>query len=157
MRHPRFALVGTLATLLLGAAAPVALADDDQGECYDAIVTGKILHQGYTELPDCGPQCFVMRWPWFWDLDVRRIIEGEVSKGRLTVQTVQHTWMIASELKGERLLLRRNDQGGFNLLWTEEANKRCAKDRAPARAFFRPGPGKRIQDYEDEASKRSGY
>lgn len=120
-------------------------------DCFDAEISGRIVRQIPTVLPECGPTCIVMRWPWFLDLQVRRIHRGRVARGPLTVLSIQHTDY--GDLDFRRWWLRRNDAGGFNLVPEDgRARPYCTAGTPPARAYIQPGPGKTLDDLRREGA-----
>ena len=136
---------------ILAAAAPFAVAAASEAEaepdCFDAAVSASIVRQVPTLHPDCGKDCIIMSWPWFVELDVERVEEGEAPTGRLTVLTVQHTYYVR-DLGVRHWWLRRNAHGGFNMLrlGARPRPSRCAKGTPPARPFIRPGPGRTLRE-----------
>lgn len=124
-----------------------ALAQDT--ECYDAEVTARIVSQTPTVMRNCD-DCIIMRWPWIVDLDVRRVHSGEVRQGRLTVLTVQHT-DFRRDLGAVRWKLRRNSQGGFNVVWFgEDPQRQCSTGEPPALAYITPPDGQTLEDLRRE-------
>lgn len=127
--------------------ATSAIAQD--ADCYDAEVSARIVSQTPTVMGHCD-DCIIISWPWIIDLDVRRIHSGDVQRGRLTVLTVQHT-DFRRDFGAHRWKLRRNDQGGFNLLRNgENITARCANDAAPALAYITPSDGQTLEDLRRE-------
>jgi hypothetical protein len=127
--------------------ATSAIAQD--AECYDAEVSARIVSQTPTVMGQCD-DCIIISWPWIVDLDVRRIHSGDVQRGRLTVLTVQHT-DFRRDLGARRWKLRRNNQGGFNLLRDAESiTARCANDAAPVLAYITPPDGQTLEDLRRE-------
>lgn len=126
-------------------------------ECYDALVSARITEQVPSEIGDCGDDCIVMSWPWFIDLDVRRVLDGLAPKGTVTVLAVQHTYF-RRDLGFKRWWLRRNSQGGFNLLSEEDDVRlsRCAQGIAPAKAYIEPDAGGTLEELRLEGEKRYG-
>ena len=147
-RRTRFLLaVFTFFTAGFAIDAGSAVAQD--AECYDAEVTARIVSQTPTVMQDCD-DCIIMRWPWIVDLDVRRTHSGEVRRGRLTVLTVQHT-DFRRDLGAVRWKLRRNTQGGFNVVWFgENPERQCSPDEPPAQAYITPLGGQTLEDLRRE-------
>jgi hypothetical protein len=131
------------------------LADDV--ECYDAIVSARLLRQTPSVFPDCGPDCITITWPWFLKLDVRKTLVGEAPRGELLALTMQHTYF-RSNLGSRKWWLRRNSIGGFNILRFAEEQKlrRCAPDTAVAKAYIMPAPGQTIDDLLREGEQARG-
>jgi hypothetical protein len=137
---------------LLGmSAAPVgpagAESDNDGLDCYDVIVKARIIGQTPSVSPDCGDDCITMVWPWFLKLDVKRVVTGPASSGRMVVQTMQHTHF-RDGLGSPRWWLRRNSANGFNLLRVSKNHDlpMCRSDAPPAEPYISPGPGQTLQD-----------
>lgn len=126
-----------------------ALAQDaeEPPECYDAIVLAKIVKQTPSVFPNCGDDCIVMVWPWFLQLDVKRVVEGQAAKGLHLTLAMQHT-SFRKDLGRRRWWLRRNSLGGFNVLRFGDDTKpaRCASGISPANPYIRPSPDKTLQD-----------
>lgn len=116
-----------------------------EADCYDAEVSARIVSQIPTVFPDCGADCIIISWPWFVDLDVRRVHSGDAHRGRLAALAVLHTYY-RSDLGSRRWKLRRNDLGGFNLLRGAENLTRCADDQPPATAYIKPPDGQTLED-----------
>lgn len=135
------ALRGVIAALAAGALALAALgcsiAWADEPECFDAEVSGRIVRQTPTPIPDCGADCIVMSWPWILELDVDQVVRGAAPTGRLMVLSVQHTYY-RKDLGGRLWLLRRNSRNGFNLLRVDpEARlKFCGRGTPAATPYF---------------------
>ncbi len=123
--------------------------------CYDAEVSARIVSQTPTVAPDCD-DCILMRWPWIIDLDVRRVHSGDVGRGRLTVLAVQHT-AIRRDLGSIRWKLRRNAEGGFNLIGLgRHPARRCAPNEPPASAPITPPEGRALDDLRQAGRARYG-
>jgi hypothetical protein len=139
----------------LTAATPLA-AQTSSPDCYDVIVSAVVLHQQPTIMEECD-DCIIMSWPWFLDLDVRRVVEGRASRGPMTVLAVLHTGY-RRDLGPRRWWLRRNTLGGFNLLRfaEDEPPARCPADSEPARPYYRPGPDQTLADVRRAAEVRNG-
>lgn len=128
-------------TLILALMATPVLAHEGgswpPGECYDAVVDAVILRQLPTQIPDCGPNCFIMRWPWFVEIDIKRVIKGKAPRGRIAVMTLQHSDILETG-KPSRWWLRRTVDGGFNVIWEDRRDlpKACPADAAPTKPFL---------------------
>lgn len=144
-------LLASASTFLAGATQAA------EPDCYDAEVSARITRQTPTVAGDCGPDCIIISWPWIVDLDVRRVYSGVLSRGSITVLTLQHTYWGRSRV-GHRYWLRRNTVGTFNVLQVDESQKpeRCAADALPAQAFIRPPEGKTLDDLRQEGEARYG-
>lgn len=143
--------------LAVGSAAACYAEDARAHECFDAKVTARITAQVPTDLPQPDDGSIVMQWPWFIDLQVRR---GDVSTrldGKVTTQALQHTYW-RSDLGFRRWLLRRNNQGGFNLLGLAEKTtlKRCAENAVPATAYVKSEGEGGLTRLREEGERRYG-
>ncbi len=142
----RLAFLSALAAASVWSATSAIAQDAD---CYDAEVSARIVSQTPTVMGHCD-DCIIISWPWIVDLDVRRIHSGDLHRGRLTVLAVLHT-DFRRDLGARRWKLRRNDQGGFNLLRNGESiTARCANDAAPALAYITPPEGQTLEDLRRE-------
>lgn len=123
----------------------IASAEEDAPECFDAVVVAKIVRQTPSVIPECADDCIIMVWPWFLQLDVKRVVTGEVAKGRQLTLIMQHT-SFRKDLGRRRWWLRRNSLGGFNVLRIDDSEKlaRCAVGTPPMGAYIRPGPDKTL-------------
>lgn len=139
-----------LAALFAGLAQPAA---GEPAECYDAEVTARLIRQTPTAVPrDEG--WIVMRWPWFLNLDVRRVHVGDLPRGPLTVLTVQH-----NELRPgvHRYKLRRTTHGVHNVVPALDGDPaRCPPGAPPARPYLTPGPGQTLDDLRREGEAQDG-
>ena len=88
-----------LALLASGFTACVpTIASASDIECYDAKVRAKPVAQVPTVFPQSDdPSVIIMSWPWFVDLDVRRVLQGDVEKGRLETLAVLHTGYVRNK------------------------------------------------------------
>jgi hypothetical protein len=130
-------LTGFVLALLGGAAASAQSSKPDT--CFDVSAEAWIVRQTPTPIPDCK-DCIVVSWPWRIDFDIRRVWQGQLSRGSLQAQAVQHTYI--RDDHAWRVWLRRNELGGFNLVGLGEAGEleRCPSDAPPAKAYDnRPG------------------
>lgn len=93
-----------------------------------------------------------MSWPWFIDLEVERVLDGEFNEKKLTALAVLHTNYIS---KTRVFLLRRNMLGGFNLLRPEkpESLTRCDAGVAAMVPYIRPAEGQSLEDYRRAGEK----
>lgn len=143
------------AAIFLLAGASRAEAGARSEPCHDVIVKARIAAQVPSAVPDdCGPNCIIMVWPWFLDLDVSRMLVGDVPRGRLQVLAMLHVGF-AENNGTRRWLLRRNTLGGYNLLRLddERRSKPCARDAEPAMAYIVPGPGRTLADFRVEGER----
>ncbi|WP_157696596.1 hypothetical protein [Porphyrobacter sp. CACIAM 03H1] len=117
----------------------------DEPECYDLKIRAKPVAQVPTEIIE-EPGYIVMSWPWFVDLEVERVLDGNSDETKLTVLAVLHTSYVA---KTRVFLLRRNTLGGFNLLRPESPEEltRCKAGVEPMISYLRTAEGKSLEDY----------
>lgn len=120
-------------------------------DCYDVKVLARVVQQIPSEIPDCGDDC-IMSWPWFLQLKVRRVLDGQLAGDRVDVLTVQHTYL---QSKYGVWFLRRNGAGGYNAPRFAEDGKtsRCAADAPLARPYLGTGNAQE-QDALREAGRR---
>src|SRR5690348_1045736 len=133
-------MTSKLVLLVLLAEMPFSAeaADAQRADCYDVKVVARAIEQIPSVIPECD-DCIIMRWPWFVDLQVKRVVEGNVDRKPLRVLTVQHTWMVS---RYSTWRLRRNNLGGFNAVFSETNSslRRCPAEAAPAVPYIRPAP-----------------
>jgi len=117
----------------------------EEHQCYDLKIRAKPVAQIPTEIVE-EPGYIVMSWPWFIDLDVKRVLEGEFNERKLTVLAVLHTSYVP---KTRVFLLRSNTLGGFNMLRPEKPEEltRCNAGMGPMLSYLRPAEGKSLEDY----------
>jgi hypothetical protein len=146
-----------LLALALTGGANASAQDRQTGECFDTVVSARIIAQVPTVAPEFDDGSIVMRWPWFLDLEVRRTHQGNVPGRKITVLALMHTYW-RSNLGYKRWLLRRNDQGTFNLLGLAEDGglAHCAENAAPAPAYIRSASGERLNSLRLDGEKRYG-
>jgi hypothetical protein len=134
------AFVGTSLALM---GAPSAHAE--AGECFDLKIRAKPVAEIPTEIVH-EPDYIVMSWPWFVDLEVKRVLEGDFKEKQLTALAVLHSGYAR---KTRVFLLRRNTLGGFNIFRHEqpETLQKCDASITPMRPYLRPADGKSLEDY----------
>jgi hypothetical protein len=150
--------VSAVAVLSILASTPVnAASAADAPECFDAQVYASIVRQTPTTFPDCGSDCIVMSWPWILELNVKRVLKGNITANRITVVTVQHTYY-RTDLGALRWLLRRNSLGAFNVLAGDDLARlaRCPRGTEPAKPYVNPPRGKTLVDLAREGGARYG-
>ena len=147
-----------LTALSVSALLPSAslAAENSEEDCYDALISARIIRQVPSVSPDCGEDCIIMSWPWFVDLKVDRVLEGNVKRGRLSVLTIQHG-SYRTDLGARKWWLRRNSEGQFNVLRLDEDARpsRCPADAPPAIAYIQPGNGKTLNMLRREAEAQN--
>jgi hypothetical protein len=147
----------TIAVILLAmiVAGPFPAAAQDDADpafdCYDALVSARIVRQVPSAYPDCGDGCIIMSWPWFIDLDVRRVLDGALPNRKLSVLTIQHT-SFRSRIGYRRWLFRRNALGGYNATTFFEPKEvqRCDPGMAPMKPYLHPSDGRTLDDLRRE-------
>lgn len=150
-------IAAILSAMLIAEIPPAAAQDgaDITDDCYDALVTARIVRQIPSAFPACGDGCITISWPWFVDLDVRRVLDGTLTGRKLSVLTVQHTSFRAG-LGDRRWLLRRNNLGGYNARFMYEPRekvRRCSVDAAPEEPYLSPSNGKSLADLRREGEE----
>ena len=142
-----------LGLLLCGSTAAMA---DEAGsgiQCYDAAVIARAVEQIPSEIPECG-DCIIMEWPWFLDLQVKRVISGQVQGKLIRVLSVQHTWKMPRDGTWR---LRKNSLGGFNVvLFWKVRPRRCPANAAPADPYIRPRNGRTLDDLRQDGERLYG-
>ncbi|APG63155.1 hypothetical protein LPB140_10545 [Sphingorhabdus lutea] len=119
-------------------------------ECYDAKIRAKPIAQIPTVLGDSGED-IIIYWPWFLDLKIKRVIEGEVPEREITILALMHSYFREKTLT---MLLRRNTAGTFNLIRAEPSSiRRCEAGSEPVPPYLRPGDGKTLDDYRREGEE----
>lgn len=133
--------------IAVAASASSIASAEDTVACFDALVSAKIVRQIPSVFPDCGDDCIIISWPWFMEIHVKRVIEGQAPTGRQLILTVQHT-SFRKNLGTRKWWLRRNSLGGFNLLRLGDNEKlpRCTTDSIAADPYIRPPSGKTLDD-----------
>lgn len=151
-----------LLTLVLAAGlATATLARAEEPACYDAQVSALIARQVPTDIPWCEG-CHIMRWPWILDLRVERVLKGRAPDEPVTtVLAIQHS-AFKKKARPERLWLRRNAIGLFNVVHFEdgETPRRCPTSAPPAKSYVALGPGESWKDRRREselAARRSPW
>lgn len=126
-------------------------------ECYDAEVSATIVAQIPSIPPEFEDGSIVMRWPWFIDLDVHKVRSGLAPKGLVSTLAVQHTYW-RKDLGTTRWHLRRNSQGGFNLLGRAKSERRpkCAGNAPPARPYLKAADQSALDGLRREGEARYG-
>jgi hypothetical protein len=146
----RFLCIG-----LLLCVPTIAMADaaDSESHCYDAIVVARPVEQIPSEIPDCG-DCIVMEWPWFLDLQVKRVVAGHVEGKLIRVLAVQHSWLIPRYRKWR---LRKNSLGSFNVVLSWPAPPPlCSAAVASATPYIQPKEGETLDDLRNAGERRYG-
>ena len=139
--------------LLLGGCATTA---DSAGaeQCYDLKVRAKPVAQVPTVYPKSDdPNVIVMSWPWFVDLEISRVLDGEFEASTLTALAVLHTYYISDS---RTWYLRENTAGTYNILRPSDPSKvgRCGVRTYPTEPYIRPGEGQSYEDLRREGEDR---
>ncbi|WP_197273851.1 hypothetical protein [Citromicrobium sp. JL477] len=143
-----------MALLALGYTACLpAIASASGIECYDAKVRAKPVAQVPTVFPRSEDMnVIIISWPWFVDLDVRRVVEGDVEKGRLEALAVLHTGYVRKTMT---FYLRRNSAGTYNILRHDaDELERCPSNALLATPYLRLGPDRTYADERREGEER---
>jgi hypothetical protein len=155
---PGIRFAALIALGLVAWMACVAVADEPQPppECYDAIISAEIAAQIPSVLPGCD-DCIIVRWPWFVDLKIRRVIEGRVRERLITVLTMQHA-DLRDDIGAKRWWLRRNATGGFNVVRFARGDgiARCPGGVPAAEPHLRPGDGETLDDLRERGARHYG-
>jgi hypothetical protein len=98
-----------------------------------------------------------MSWPYFIDLKIKRVLDGQIADKELTALSVQHTYW-RSDLGTKRWWLRRNTEGGYNILRVDSGTEpsRCATGTEPARAYLTPRQGQTLDDMRIAGEQKYG-
>jgi hypothetical protein len=142
------------AAILIGLVAPFAgLAEP---ACYDAKVRARPVDQIPSDIGECGSDCITMSWPWFVDLQVKRVIDGAVPGKMITVLAVQHTYRVARE---GTWFLRKNTAGSYNVVPQEYGATlgRCSAEVMPVEPFIRPADRDTLDDLRNAGIRRYGH
>jgi hypothetical protein len=109
-----------------------------RGECFDALVTARIIRQIPSPLPNCSSNCIIVAWPWRLDVDVERVAKGVSPTGPQTLLALQHSYFTQDQ-KRIRAWLRRHSGGGFNIVKLEDGVDLapCPAGSKPARPYLR--------------------
>ncbi|MFC4292531.1 hypothetical protein ACFOWX_08910 [Sphingorhabdus arenilitoris] len=119
-------------------------------ECYDAKIRAKPIAQIPVVLGDNGED-IIMLWPWFLDLKIKQVIEGEVPERKITILALLHTKFREKTLT---MLLRRNTAGTFNLIRAEPSSvRRCEVGSEPVPPYIRPANGTTLDDYRRDGEE----
>jgi hypothetical protein len=105
-------------------------------DCYDLKLRAKPIAQIPTPFPN-DLEYIVISWPWFVDLEVTRVIDGEVREREISALAVLHSAYVD---KTRTWLLRKHKLGGYNILRLAEPSqaKRCAQGEARPEPYLRP-------------------
>jgi hypothetical protein len=147
-----FSRSAAIASILVFAAPFVQAADEDSPNCFDALVSARIVKQTPTPIPDCGKNCFVMRWPWIDEIDVTDTLDGIAPRGHMRVLTIQHTDYRPMTFEWA---LRRNSLGGFNAQLASDDSKLqiCRQSIPPEDAYVRLRAGQTLDDVERDGER----
>jgi len=144
----------TLSTLSLFFGLPAAIpAGASEIECYDAKVWAKPVAQIPSAYPrDDDPDVIIISWPWFLDLKIQRVLDGDVERGTVTALAVMHNNYVK---KNRTWLLRKNTVGMFNVVRSDSpaSIRRCNPDTLPAKPYITPAPDKTYADLRREGEE----
>ena len=149
-------LLVMIAAIFAGAPSASAGESVPEPECYDALVSALATKQIPSPIPDCD-DCIIVSWPWFIDLRIEKVLEGEIQEKQLTVLSVQHTYL-RIDRGAHQIGLRRNSTGGFNMVRVGGARRLtlCAEGTPPAKPFLLPGPNRTLNDLRQDGERRYG-
>ena len=150
--------LGLLSGLMTASSAAPAESPQGAEQCFDALVSARIVRQVPSVVPEPdSTDMIIMAWPYFIDLNVVRVLEGNAPTGRSTMLSVQHTFW-RQGLGVRKWWLRRNTLGGFNILSEHDDQQfaRCAEDSPAADPYIIPGKGRTFQDLIAEGIERHG-
>jgi hypothetical protein len=148
-------IIGASVLLSVSASAP---AEDGEASspCYDVRISARAVEQIPSLIPESDdPNVIAMSWPWFLELEIVRVLDGQLTEPRVTVLSVQHTYFVSEK---RTWLLRRNTLGGFNLVGrgSDEKVRRCSSGMPPAEPYLAQGPGKTLEQLRKEGEERYG-
>ncbi|MEQ1725666.1 MAG: hypothetical protein ABL882_07055 [Sphingopyxis sp.] len=125
--------------------------------CYDILVEAHIIAQVPSPLPDIDDGSIIMSWPWFIDLNIDRVLEGSVQRGRISVLTLQHAYF-RPDLGSRRWEMQRNDMNGFNARMADPVQDmpRCEEGIIPAPAYIRNEEGLGLEEIRREGERQYG-
>lgn len=149
-------LIGAMIVVSQLIAATFARASDDHVPCFDVSVKAIIADEVPSNYSDCGSDCIIISWPWFVDLKIRSVLQGELKDKELSVLAVMHTRHSNAGKRAQTRWLRRNSEGGFNLLrlGDDDRPEQCSPDTPPMRAYLIPTEGRTLADERREGEKR---
>ena len=126
-------------------------------ECFDALVLGEIVGQVPSDFPNPGDGSIIMSWPYFIDLKIKRVVEGQIEAKGITALSVQHTYW-RGDLGTKKWWLRRNTEGSYNILRVEGGKEpsRCSASIAPAPAYLTPARGQTLDDMRRAGEQQYG-
>lgn len=133
MRLRLLAICGVAAMALTS--SPVMADETEPVECYDAMVYGGVVKQIPAKISTRADE-IVMSWPWFLDIDVKKVRKGEARIGVISVLALQHAPFVQN--RDFNWWLRRNSEGGFNLIRTGKkvSLEPCAADAVPVQPYI---------------------
>jgi len=157
MKQPgkRNAFIAVHAAILLASAHAGSVTGAETAACYDAAIYARAVSQIAAGVPPSCEDCIVIQSPYFVDLKITRVWEGDVRRGRVTVLRMQHSKYRPSY---QTWYLRRNTAGGFNALrfGDDGPPPRCAIDAEPPQSCLTPPEGKTLDDLRRETLHRQG-
>jgi hypothetical protein len=117
----------------------------------------KVVGQVPSDWPYSDNDYIIMSWPYFIDLDILRVVDGQIETRKITALSVQHTYW-RSDLGAQKWWLRRNTQNGYNILRADDGAKppKCPEGAEPDRAYLEPEPGKTLDDMRKAGERRYG-
>lgn len=126
--------------------------DVPEVECYDAKIKAKPTAQIPIVYANDDPDTIVISWPWFVDLKVLKVLEGNIQEYKVATLAVLHTNYIS---KARIWLLRRNTAGFYNIIRAEPTSvPRCGRDSPPAQPYLRLADGETYENYRREGEEQ---
>lgn len=138
-----------------GAAASSAPPSAVAAQCFDALIAARITAQVPSDFPDAEDGYIIMSWPYFIDLDVKQVIKGSLPGKKITALSVQHSYW-KTNLGKRKWWVRRNSEGGYNLLQVEPGREPplCPPNTLPAQAYLQPADGETLEDLRRKGELR---
>lgn len=136
----RATLLASAVLALSGCATTPSIVSET--DCYDLKVQAKPIGQFPTPFPR-DPNYIVISWPWFVDLEVTRVIDGQFNESKISALAVLHSGYVESS---RTWLLRENTLGEYNILRLVEPqqSERCAQNVARPEPYLRPSDGETL-------------
>jgi len=148
--------IGLTAALPMAGPSMAEAGTDTERNCYDSAVVARLMSQTPTPYAGCGDDCIVVRWPWVLELDVTEVTRGRSVPRQVAALSVQHTYF--RRVREHRFLLRRNTDGGYNVVWSEDARRppRCTRQDTLATPYVGLRHGQTLKDLIAEGRRVYG-
>ncbi|GAA0532126.1 hypothetical protein FHS83_002760 [Rhizomicrobium palustre] len=146
----------TIAIYVLPRAAVGGANDAERKSCFDAKVEALVTAEIPSVIPETNDDTIIMRWPWFFDLKIRQVLQGSAPSGTVTALSLQHTYI--DPARKSIWWLRRNSAGGFNTLdFPEDAElSLCPTGTPPMASYIRPDKGHTLEESRRDGERRYG-